>query len=95
MPKPSSKKVTNSIYQIPKFKTEREEAEWWYTNRERLDDLLVKHGRIVPGRKVERTRAVSIRLPEVDIELAQRLAKDQGIGYQTLLKDVIREGLRK
>jgi predicted DNA binding CopG/RHH family protein len=95
MPKASPEKVTNSIYEISNFKTEREAAEWWYGNRERLDDLLVKHGRIVPGRKVERTRAVSIRLPEVDIQLAQQLANDRGIGYQTLLKDVIRKGLRK
>jgi predicted DNA binding CopG/RHH family protein len=95
MPKRSaSKTVTNKIYQIPQFQSEAEEAEWWFTNRDRLGDLLAKHGKIVPGRKMERTRAISIRLPESDIALAQQRAKDQGIGYQTVLKNAIRDGLR-
>jgi len=96
MPKRSaSNKVTNKVFGIPSFLNESEEAEWWYANRDRIGDLLAKHGRIVPGRKVERTRAISIRLPESDIALAQQRAKDQGVGYQTVLKEAIREGLRR
>jgi predicted DNA binding CopG/RHH family protein len=94
MPKPS-KTVTNKVYEIPQFQSEAEEAAWWFENRERLGDLLAKHGRIVAGRQVERTRAISLRLAEGDIALAQERAKSKGIGYQTVLKDIIREGLRK
>lgn len=45
--------------------------------------------------KERATRAISIRLPVADIERAQAIAHQKGIGYQTVLKDVIRKGLRK
>jgi hypothetical protein len=45
--------------------------------------------------KENATRAISIRLPIADLEQAQRIAKKTGVGYQTVLKRVIREGLRK
>ena len=41
------------------------------------------------------TRAISIRLSIADIELARRIAERQGTGYQTVLKQAIRAGLRK
>jgi predicted DNA binding CopG/RHH family protein len=45
--------------------------------------------------KTTTLRAISIRLPVADIELAKKIAGKRGIGYQTLLKHAIREGLRK
>jgi predicted DNA binding CopG/RHH family protein len=92
---PKQSKVTNRIFDIPKFKSEAEEAEWWFANRDRVGELIAKHGRIVPGRKVEPTKAISLRISEIDLERAKRLAKKQGIGYQTVLKEAIREGLKK
>lgn len=89
-------RVTNKVFEIPaSFASEADEAAWWFANRERVGELIATHGRIVPGRKVERTRAISIRIPEADLELAQQRAKDKGIGYQSLLKDLIHKGLRK
>ena len=41
------------------------------------------------------TRAISIRLPVADIERARKIAAKQGIGYQTVLKQAIRAGLKK
>jgi predicted DNA binding CopG/RHH family protein len=41
------------------------------------------------------TRAISIRVPIADIEQAQRIAEKTGIGYQTVLKRAIREGLNR
>jgi predicted DNA binding CopG/RHH family protein len=40
------------------------------------------------------TKAVSLRIPTSDIETAKRIAQKKGLGYQTVLKQAIREGLR-
>jgi predicted DNA binding CopG/RHH family protein len=41
------------------------------------------------------TRAISIRIPIADLERAERIAGETGVGYQTVLKRAIREGLTK
>ena len=43
--------------------------------------------------KMNATRPVSIRLSIADLELAKSIASKQGIGYQTVLKRAIRNGL--
>jgi predicted DNA binding CopG/RHH family protein len=45
--------------------------------------------------KQNATRPISIRVPIADIEQAQRIAQKTGIGYQTVLKRAIREGLNR
>jgi hypothetical protein len=45
--------------------------------------------------KANATRPVSLRLSIADIELAKSLASKQGIGYQTVLKQAIRKGLKR
>jgi hypothetical protein len=45
--------------------------------------------------KANATRPVSIRLSIADIELARNLAARNGRGYQTVLKEAIRYGLRR
>ncbi|SRR6266446_8725343 len=44
--------------------------------------------------KANVTRAISIRVPIADIERAQKIAAKRGIGYQTVLKQAIRAGLK-
>ena len=41
------------------------------------------------------TRPISIRIPIADLERAQRIAAAVGVGYQTVLKEAIRLGLRE
>jgi len=41
------------------------------------------------------TRAISIRVPIADLEQARRIAAASGVGYQTVLKQAIREGLKR
>ena len=41
------------------------------------------------------TRAISIRVSIADLEQAQRIAEKTGVGYQTVLKRAIREGLKR
>jgi predicted DNA binding CopG/RHH family protein len=45
--------------------------------------------------KQNATRAISIRVPIADLEQAQRIAKKTGVGYQTVLKQAIRKGLKR
>ena len=41
------------------------------------------------------TRPVSLRIPIADLERAKRIAAKSGVGYQTVLKQAIRTGLKK
>jgi hypothetical protein len=41
------------------------------------------------------TRSISIRVPIADLEHAQRIAETTGVGYQTVLKKAIRDGLKR
>ena len=78
---------------MPKFKSESEEADWWYENRDIVDEmfrdawpeLLEKKKPAVP---------VTLRLDRAQLETARRLAGQTGIRYQTLLKNLIGAGLR-
>ena len=45
--------------------------------------------------KAKATKAISIRLSIVDLELAKSIAEAKGIGYQSVLKQAIRAGLKK
>ena len=45
--------------------------------------------------KQSATQAISIRIPVADLERAKRIAEKTGAGYQTVLKQAIREGLKK
>ncbi len=42
----------------------------------------------------KKTQAVSIRLPNGDIEAAKKIAQKTGIGYQTVLKEIIHSALQ-
>jgi hypothetical protein len=50
---------------------------------------------LVEKAKANVTKAISIRLPVADLDRAQQIAAREGIGYQTVLKQAIRAGLRK
>jgi len=58
------------------------------TRRNVLEDLLEQARR-------NASRAISIRIPIADLEHAKRIAERTGVGYQTVLKRAIREGLKK
>jgi hypothetical protein len=45
--------------------------------------------------KENATRAISLRIPVADLEAAKKIAARRGVGYQTVLKQAIREGLKK
>jgi predicted DNA binding CopG/RHH family protein len=90
---------------IPAFKSEAEEAEWWYANRVRLDQDLVDAAKKGELKRLDqatlktrlaasKSRVVSIRLPEDDIALARQQANLKGLPYQTYIKSVLHQALR-
>jgi hypothetical protein len=49
---------------------------------------------LVARAKAKRTEAVSLRMPGSDIDAAKKIAARTGLGYQTVLKEIISKGLR-
>jgi hypothetical protein len=45
--------------------------------------------------KENATQAISLRVPIADIEAAKKIAAKKGVGYQTVLKQAIRDGLKR
>jgi predicted DNA binding CopG/RHH family protein len=104
---------------VPKFKSDAEEADWYATPQGRRQTQrefarALKHGnairpagskilktdpnvllQLIEQAKQNATRAISIRVPIADLEQAQRIAKKTGVGYQTVLKQAIRKGLKR
>ena len=91
---------------LPAFKSEAEEAEWWYKNRAGLDKDLVDAAKKGKLKRLDRatlktrlaaskSRVISIRLPEKDIELARKQATQKGLPYQTYIKSVLHQALRQ
>ena len=91
---------------IPKFANEAKEADWWASRqgREFVKEKSagpLKKGTVPKGSRLigqlNRTASVQIalRLPEPDVTKARELATRKGIGYQTLLKMLVHEGLRR
>jgi predicted DNA binding CopG/RHH family protein len=91
---------------MPKFKNENEEADWWaspegrdYVNV-RSADARSKGTKpaglhlVAKGAK-KNSIQIAIRLPEVDLKRARQIAARKGIGYQTLIKMLVHEGLQR
>ncbi len=86
----------------PKFKNEAEEAAWWESHSDRvLKEFERAYGekavdrllREKAARKSTPTRPITLRLPIEDVARARRLAARKGLGYQTLVKTLLREAL--
>ena len=91
---------------MPKFHSESEEADWWASPEGR--EFVIQQSREAgtAGRKVrglelverlkkQASRQIALRLPEADLAQARKIAERKGIGYQTLLKMLVREGLTR
>ena len=86
-----AKKAQAIVLDTPEFRSEAEEAEWWDSHKDLIADLLVKHGR----RGAVPTKNISVRLPVSDIERARTLAAKRGVGYQTLIKTLLHDALKR
>jgi len=90
--------------QIPAFANEDDEATWWASKQGREflkqkstepQKRAAKGSRLVGQLKRASTVQIALRLPGPDGEKARELATRKGIGYQTLLKMLVHEGLRR
>jgi predicted DNA binding CopG/RHH family protein len=94
---------------LAETRTEAEEARWFEENQDRLLKLFEQAGKegvlriggksvgITLSKKTEALRPpsqkVMLRIPTDDLERARRQAGSKGIGYQTYIKMLVREGL--
>lgn len=78
--------MKNTTSQIPDFKTEDEEREFWATHSP-LDymDASSAHHAVFPNLKPT-LKSISIRLPEDMIEELKVLANKRDVPYQSLAK---------
>jgi hypothetical protein len=92
--------------EMPKFKSQSEEADWWagaagrnYVKRKSKAALAKginpSGSSLVTRLNAQKSHQIAIRLPEADIEQARKLAGRKGIGYQTLLKMIVHQGLQR
>ena len=88
---------------IPTFGNENEEADWW-ASREGREFVKQVSANAEKGNKgsalvnrLKKTGSVQIalRLPSNDLTKARDIAARKGIGYQTLLKMLVHEGLQR
>ncbi len=90
--------------QIPKFRTDSAEADWWASPPGRAfvkrksaaappKNTKAAGSNLVAALNKKRSVQIALRLPEGDLAKARELAGRKGIDYQTLLKMLGREGL--
>jgi len=86
---------------IPRFTSEAEDAKWHQRNRralERAAERRIREGSTLTLRQAAtraRTRPVTLRLSASDLDMARAMAAQKGIGYQTYVKMLLHEALRR
>ena len=78
---------------VPAFKSEAEEAAWWDANPDFATEVLARAKAEGTAGRLPPMKSISIRFPPGDIARARRVAERKGIGYQTLVKMLVHEGL--
>ena len=91
---------------MPKFVSKNEEADSWASRagREYLkskstqqmsEGKRAKGSKIIGQLKEKISVQIAIRLPAADLRQARSIAERKGLGYQTLLKMIVHEGLMR
>jgi predicted DNA binding CopG/RHH family protein len=89
---------------MPKFKDESAEADWWASPmgrayvKQKFAEARSKRkpaegSRLVATLNRKSSVQIAIRMPASDLAQARKIADRKGIGYQTLLKMLVHEGL--
>jgi predicted DNA binding CopG/RHH family protein len=87
--------LNQKLKQIPRFKNENEEREFWSTHdsTEYLDWSKAKRVRFTKLRPS--VRSISLRLPEALLERIKVLANRNDVPYQSLMKVYLSERVEK
>jgi predicted DNA binding CopG/RHH family protein len=89
---------------VPKFADDGEEAKWWasaqgrgFLEQQSAAGTSRKHkgSPLVAGLNRASSVQIALRLPAPDLAKARKIADRKGIGYQTLLKMLVHEGLQR
>jgi len=94
------------ILEMPRFKNESDEADWWASPagrtfvkqrsaEARSKGIKPRGSSLVAKLSEKRSVQIAIRLPGADLERARKVAGRKGIGYQTLLRMLVHEGLAR
>jgi predicted DNA binding CopG/RHH family protein len=92
--------------ELLKFKNEDQEADWCASKPGRdyvkqrsasskSKGIEMKGSRLIANLNKKSSVQIAIRLPEQDLEQARQIAERKGIGYQTLLRMLVHEGLSR
>ena len=92
--------------EIPRFLNEGDEADWWASRAgkeyvKKRSAAAQSAGSKLPGSSLiarmnrKSSVQIAIRLPQADLAQARELAERKGLGYQTLLKMLVHEGLAR
>jgi predicted DNA binding CopG/RHH family protein len=96
--------MNKKTHEMPKFKNESEEANWWasragrgYVKQKSVEaksrGIETKGSSLVRKLNKKSSVQIAIRLPAADLAHARKIAERKGIGYQTLVKILVHEGL--
>jgi predicted DNA binding CopG/RHH family protein len=100
----TTKKIRSVQIETPAFKSEAEEAQWWFDNQDMLGDKFLeaaKNGTLGRGTVMKQyterqaAKSTTIRLDEGDLTRAKQQAEQKGIRYQTYLKMLLHDALVK
>ncbi len=84
-----------TLKKIPKFKSEKEEFEFWSTHDSTKYVDFSKGKRVAFSNLKPSVRTVSVRLPESLIAYLKVLANKRDIPYQSLMKMFLIERIQK
>ena len=97
--------IKKKTYEMPKFKSESKEADWWASRagrefvRRKSEEVRAKgielKGSSILAKIAKKSVQIAIRLPAADLAQARKIADRKGIGYQTLVKMILHEGLER
>jgi len=96
--------MNKETHEMPRFKSESEEANWWasragraYVRQKSAEaksrGIEIKGSSLVRKLNKKSSVQIAIRLPAADLAQARKIAERKGIGYQTLVKILVHEGL--
>jgi len=97
-------KETPAAPGMPAFRNEDEEAKWWagvegrkFLKRQSAAGTAKrrKGSSLVAGLSRASSVQIALRLPAPDLAKARKIAGHKGIGYQTLLKMLVHQGLQR
>jgi predicted DNA binding CopG/RHH family protein len=80
---------------IPKFRTEAAEARWWDSHPEVATEIMKRAIRSGKAKRAAPLKTVTMRLPVPDIQAARDQAQEKGLPYQTYIKMLLHEALKK